>query len=302
MKRHHKMLMGALVLLATLTVFIWYIQGHPDVVRQLRSTSLKTITLVLALYAGMTGVLVVIYDLTLRLCGLRIGQKDNVLLTLYSNVVNFFGPFQSGPGFRMVYLKKRYGVGMAHYLGASVVYYGLFAVISGLFLLSGLLGVWLTLFSGLVVTVLMWVLTPHVHRIPRVGKLFPRQLSRGLIMTIGLATTVQLLLVAVIYFVELRSLHGGISLSQALVYAGAANFSLFVSVTPGALGIRESFLVLSNRLHHIDNTTIITANLIDRGSYVLFLSIVFVLLVAFHGREQLKQFNAAKSEPSSSPK
>jgi uncharacterized membrane protein YbhN (UPF0104 family) len=293
MKRYKKYL-AYLVVGLTFAVFIWYVNAHPKVIEQLKNTSLPTVLGVLGLYAAMTAVLVEIFDLTLKLCGVTISGQDNTLLTLYSSVVNFFGPLQSGPGFRMVYLKKRFGVRMASYLGASLIYYAIFGLVSGLFLLSGLIGVW-----GCLGLILLWLLlakiiAPWILRFPRIAKVMPPAVSLRLLSYLALVTVAQLLLVAVIYFVELKSLQPGIGFNQALVYAGAANFSLFVSLTPGALGFRESFIFFAQRLHHIDSVTIVTANILDRGLYVAFLGLVFLGLLGFHGRQKLQSFKAPK--------
>ena len=97
-----------------------------------------------------------------------------------------------------------------------------------------------------------------------------------------LATLLQIVLITVIYVIELKSVDPGIHVSQAIVYSGAANFALFVSITPGAIGFREAFLVFSQNLHHVPASTILTANVIDRSAYVLLLGVLFVVAVSLH--------------------
>ena len=67
-------------------------------------------------------------------------------------------------------------------------------------------------------------------------------------------------------------------------YTGAANFALFVSLTPGAIGIRESFLFFSQRLNHITNAAIVGANVLDRTVYVIFLGLIFIVLLIIRGK------------------
>jgi len=86
---------------------------------------------------------------------------------------------------------------------------------------------------------------------------------------------------------ELHSIHPETSVAQALTYTGVANFALFVSLTPGAIGIREAFLVFSQNLHHLGNTIIVGANLIDRAVYLLFLGLLFVMTLALHAKDKL---------------
>lgn len=292
MKRY-KTVAAYLVLILTIGVFTWYVRSHPAVIEQLKTTNVGTIAAVLALYGAMTVVLAFLYAHLLKLCGVNIEAKENALLTMYSSVVNFFGPLQSGPGFRMVYVKKRFGVRMVSYLGTNIIYYLFFAVISGLFLISGLIGPWLTVGLFLAWAVAVYLMLPKLTKIKRVGRLLESVPLRSLGI-ICVLTFVQLMIVALIYFVELSSLRGDVSFSQAMVYAGAANFSLFVSLTPGALGFRETFLLFTQRLHGIDSTTIVTANILDRGLYVVFLGILFAIILALHGRQQLDRFKKLK--------
>jgi uncharacterized membrane protein YbhN (UPF0104 family) len=62
---------------------------------------------------------------------------------------------------------------------------------------------------------------------------------------------------------------------------------MFVSITPGAIGFREAFLVFSRNLHHISNTTIVAANIIDRSVYLILLIILAILIIATHAGRRL---------------
>jgi uncharacterized membrane protein YbhN (UPF0104 family) len=97
----------------------------------------------------------------------------------------------------------------------------------------------------------------------------------------------QVVIIIAIYYVELRSVAPGVRFSQALIYTGAANLAMFVSLTPGAIGFRESFLVLSRHLHHLSNTVIVSANILDRAMYFVLLLILALIIFTTHAREQL---------------
>lgn len=264
-------------------VVTWH--RHPELWQQLKHAHRAYLLAVLFLYGGMTALLVLIYDTSLRLCGHTLGLKEQTLLTMYSSIVNFFGPLQSGPGVRTVYLKKRHRVSVARYAAATAVYYLLFAGLSGLFLLSGLRPWWHAVGVGLVV-LLVAGLVARASRARLQRFSFVKSYSRPLILRLALLTFLQVLLVTVIYFTELHAVGKSVSAAQTAVYTGAANFSLFVSLTPGALGIREAFLLFSQRLHHLDGTTIVAANVVDRSVYVLFLGILFVIVLGLHAKER----------------
>jgi len=101
------------------------------------------------------------------------------------------------------------------------------------------------------------------------------------------ATAIQITAVAAAYAVELHIVGAHASLRQVLAYTGVANLSLFVSLTPGAIGIRESFLLFSTNLHHIARADIIAASLIDRAIYLAFLGLLFILAVGLHAKKRL---------------
>lgn len=282
MKRYKKFL-GFLIILVTLGVFVYYLSNHPEVIDQLKTVSPLVLLTLLVLYACMLGVLALIYDILLRLLNSRLPAKEQILLTVYSSIVNFFGPLQSGPGFRALYLKKRYGLSLVAYSKVSLLYYAAFAFISGAFIFIGSQPLAQSL--GLVIIFGAGILAA-LYFLQRRGKL-TKTVNTRLASFLLLATLTQLLVVSLIYFIEVRAVGAQASFGQVLTYTGAANFALFVSLTPGALGFRESFLLLSQRLHHIDSSVIVSANVLDRGIYVVLLGVLFLVIVSSHARDKL---------------
>lgn len=116
-------------------------------------------------------------------------------------------------------------------------------------------------------------------------------ISMGLIGVIFFATLLQIVSVTLLYFAELKSLGYHFGLSQILAYTGAANLALFVALTPAAIGIRESFLLLSSSIHNIPAAAIVSAGLVDRAIYLLFLVILFAISSLWHVSSKLNQAN-----------
>ena len=282
------MFLGWLVILVTVLVFVRFVRNNPSVCWQLRDTSPMTLLALLTGYSAMIVVLAMLYKVMTDICKVQLPTKENLLLTMYSSVVNFFGPLQSGPGFRMVYLKKKYHINVPAYLGVSLLYYMCFAIMSGLLLLSGWLGWWVLAALGLGIIFAQGAM-PRFLRYPFIMKRIPKVLPLLSFAILAGLSALQVLVVALIYFMELRSIDSGVTFAQALVYTGAANFALFVSLTPGALGFRESFLYFSRSLHGINEQTIVAANILDRGVYVVFLGILFVVILAMHGHQKFKK-------------
>lgn len=283
-------ILALIILVITVSVFIDYFLTHQTVRHQLAHTSLQVMALILVLYLCTVGALMMIAAATLRLCHVHLSFKDNLLLNAYTTVINFFGPLQSGPAFRAIYLKKKYRLNLKHYAIATFMYYFFFASFSGIFLLSGLLKWWLLplIVIGLLILLLL-SRTPWLAQRLRLIDLRAWYYLAG-------ATFLQVSLVAAIYYTELHSLSPHIKLSQAIIYTGAANFALFVSLTPGAIGFRESFLVFSERLHHISGGLIVAANILDRAMYLVLLFILIVFLLITHARQQLNSDNQQEQE------
>jgi uncharacterized membrane protein YbhN (UPF0104 family) len=236
----------------------------------------------LALYLVSIVALAFVTIATVRLYKLRMAASESLLLTMYTAIINFFGPLQSGPAFRAVYLKKKHRLSLKHYTIATLVYYVFFGGFSVLFLLS---------------TTLKWWLVPLAGG----GFLFLYGLSRSKRMQprlegvdlqgwsyLALATLAQVVIITFIYYTELVTVAPGTSFSQAVVYTGAANLALFVSLTPGAIGFRESFLLLTQNLSHVSQSTIVAANILDRAMYLVVLAILALVIFATHARRQLR--------------
>lgn len=276
------------ILLATVTAFATFFTRHPEYIRQLGRTNPWWVVAVIALNIPMIGLLTVIYDGCLKLCGARLPWKENFLLTSYSSIVNFFGPLQSGPGVRAAYLKTRHRVRLRDYTLASLLYYGLFAFFSALFLLVGTRPWWqTTLALAAVAGLSVLVVRLFLKRDKR-----PAQsrfsLQGSVLAQLVIVTFLQVLLTAITYFVELRAVNSHITWGQAMSYSGAANFALFVSLTPDAIGFRETFLLFSQHLHHVSTANILGANIIDRGAYLIFLLLLFVVVLSVHAKDRLR--------------
>ena len=282
--RRLRTILGVVILVATVLLFINYGRTHPGTFSQLRTVSIGTLALILFLYLLFVGTNAVILFINIRMCSRKISYPDGFLLTAYSTLVNFFGPLQSGPGFRAVYIKKKFGISLKSFGVASLFYYGFYAIFSLCLLLMGFAQLWIGLVLLVAVGSLTIVFIRKRLNSPEARALVPPRL----IASVAVVTLVQVFLIGLIYFTELRSLDSAITFKQALIYTGAANFGMFVSLTPGAIGIRESFLLFAERLHHIPESTVLAASLLDRGIYFVFLGGIFVVVSLFHVQKRLK--------------
>lgn len=306
MKRKLRPFLAPFLLLFAIVACIYYLVHHRNLIQQLLHTPAKITSLVMVLYIVMFGVLLLILAACLRICAKKIENQENSLVNAHTLLINFFLPGQGGPAYRGAYLYKRHRLSIKKYVGVTLLYYAFYAAISVFLLLVGSGRWWQSLLAvALSIGVSWWV----IDRYSRRNNLRQNSLNlnnTNLLLLFG-ATLLQAVIQISIYAVELHSVNHKIGFSQIVSYTGAANLALFVALTPGAIGIRESFLILTERLHHISGANIVVANVIDRSVYLVFLIGLLVAVIGYHtkGRLRIKQIpvlvkQSLKLDPSES--
>ena len=287
------------IVLLTFGVFGYYLSTHPDVISTLLSLPPALLFLLTIGYLATIAANAYVLHASLKFIGHRVAYSDNVLLTSYSSIINFFGPLQSGPGARAAYLKTKHGVRLRDFFGTTLLFYGFFAIInvcilgtSAILRYPSILTISLAIVVGVCGAVVFFTLRSRSKRFGRA--LQSLKLTDFNFWKIGIGALGLSIATAGIYFTELHHIAPQISFWQALIYAAAANLSLFVSLTPGAIGFRESFLVISEKLHGIDISTILSANIIDRAFYIVFLAVLFVALLVISRIYKLSFFSHSR--------
>lgn len=293
MKKYFRTALALVIIAATITAFTYYAVKHPETVEQLKQLPPYVILLLLSLYGISFLAYVMVTRSSLQIYNVKMSRQENILFNAYSSLINFFGPGQSGPVFRSAYLKKKHGLSIKNFAVTMVLYFGFFAVLSAMLMFIGSRPWWQTTLLVLITATASFLFfrwykkRKHV----RFGEGFNLINVGGILV----ATMIQVCVMAIVYGVELQRVGAGASIGEILSYTGVANFSLFVALTPGAIGIREAFLVFSQGLHNIDSTTIVTANILDRAVYLLFLGLLFLMALAMHAKDKL-QVNQLKIE------
>lgn len=271
-RRHRRALAIAVLVLVAAFIAV-YVAVRPETIGQVLAVGPAALAGLAGLYALVIVTHWAVLELTVRWCEARIGVREGFLLTVYSTVANFFGPLQSGPGVRAAYLKARIGVRLRDFTMATLVYYLAFGAVNASLLFVRTLP-WLAAVGLLLGVAAIGVVAWRAGAGRRVAT-----------AAIALVTAVQSLLMAAIYWVELNAVAGpGADPLQAVVYSASANLSLFVSITPGAIGFREAFLGFAQSLHGVGFDAIIAAGIVDRAFYVLFLGVLFLVSSALNLR------------------
>ncbi|MGH7142160.1 MAG: lysylphosphatidylglycerol synthase domain-containing protein [Candidatus Saccharimonadales bacterium] len=287
MNKTLRRVVSIVLLIAALSFGVYYLIKHRSLLTQLAHTPVWVIIVVLLLYVVMLGVLLVVLDANLRLCSTKIKNQENFLLNAYTLLINFFIPGQNGPVYRGYYLKRCYGLKVRNYIAITLLYYLIYGIISLMLISLGSQPWWYTLPLGILMIVAGIVLA---RLYARRSKFHIAEFNFGLknIAYLVLAVILQAIIQIIIYAVELHgSSRAHIALHQVITYTGAADLALFVALTPGAIGIREAFLVFTEHLHHISSGHILVANVIDRSVYLVFLLIILVVTLSLHARQKL---------------
>ena len=274
--RRHRLSLATVVMLAFFGFIVYYLSAHPGLIQSMLRIGYLNTALVLLGYGAVLLTNVGIMYATIRLLKKKLAPKSGLLLMIYSSLANFFGPLQSGPGVRAVYLKSKLGLRLRDFTFGMLFYYLAFAAINGALLF---INTWPAL-TILGLALAAGLLTIGTRRLSN------RSLRPFVALIVGL-TLLQVAVMVFIYWVELQAVDptAQFTFNQAAAFTGSANLSLFVSLTPGGIGIREAFLVFAGSLHQIPLSAIIAVGLVDRAIYVLFLGLLFVASSAMHLRD-----------------
>ena len=286
-KSHLRIAASVAILSATVFAFIYYLHSHPEYISQLRHTQPGWLVLIIASSLLAVYALSLLYDVLVRMTGKRLEPTENLLLTIYSSIANFFGPLQSGPGVRAAYLKTKHKVSLRAYFLVTLLYYTVFAVINAFCLLVGTRPWWQAVLASVAAAGVSYGVIKFVtSRRKSEAKLL--HITPRLVAALIVFTTVQILFIGLRYYFALQAAGAHASIGQAISYTGAANFAVFVSITPDGIGIREAFLLFAQNIHHVSTHSIVAANVIDRATFILFLGLLFIVALALHANDRFR--------------
>ena len=272
---------AAIVIAITFFVVRSYLNAHPALIHQLGSVSLPVLISVFLLYLVMFGIILQLFHVTILLCHKSIKRRENFYINGYSIGLNFILPGQTGPIFRSGYVKRKYGIAFKTFLSITLLYYFFYTLICLSFISVGSRPWWQSIVFILSATAVLiygtrWYVKKKALDVEKII------LQKKWATILLLLTSAQFSLQTIIYYIELKAVDHLVAFHQVIAYTGIANISLFVGLTPAGIGIRESFLVLSEKIHQIPVTAIVLANLIDRSIYIIFIVTIVVTSVILH--------------------
>lgn len=232
--------------------------------------------------------------------GKFIALSESVYVALISSVGNFFAPVGGGFGFRAVYLKKRHGLSYSDYMATLYGNYIIVFLVNSFFALLALYllrarhssqyFVLVMTFAGIfgVSLLLSLVKMPQLaigktiknKRLNALTKILFQMVEgwnrivgdKRLMVRLVVLIAFNFLLSIFVAKMEMVSLHLSIGFPALLLFSVLGSLSLFVSITPANLGVKEAIYLFSGHVIGFSATQILSIALVDRG--VLFATLV----------------------------
>ncbi len=241
-------------------------------------------------------------------------------ISIITSIGNIFLPMKGGAGFRAVYLKSRYNFDYSYFLSslaanylvvfgvtsaAALGFLALFYFDSGVFSFPAAM-VFLAVGAG---TAWAAFFPPHtLEWIPfgwareRANQVLSgwhiMRKSRKTVMDLCYLTALNLCLASAGTWLEFAAFHmkdpygNGIGFVQAAIFTAIGTLSFLVSITPAALGIKESLLMFSSRFLGIAPSQALAVSLLDRSLNVVVLCLFFSFALIYIN----KKFKMKKGE------
>jgi uncharacterized membrane protein YbhN (UPF0104 family) len=221
---------------------------------------------------------------------------ESTRVSLVSSIGNFFASSGVGLGFRAIYLKRRHGLQYQDYITTLYGNYLLIFIVNALVGVVSLyfaphhngtqfLGAFL-FFGGLTVVSLLFcfvrIPAPPAQRAGQLGKV-QRLLHmmtdgwQGIARNINLVSSLtglivlQLAITVFLTWLETSALGLHLPLYSLLLLSVLSALSVFVSITPANIGVKEIVYILTSSVIGLSTSQIVSIAIIDRG--VLFITL-----------------------------
>ena len=238
----------------------------------------------------------------------QLDTYESVRVSLLSSIGNFFASSGAGLGFRAVYLKKKYDLRYADYMATMYGNYLLIFIINAALGIASLaligsngspqfVGAGLFFIGLLVVSLLLSFLRiPNITSKNKYLSIAIRTLrkmsdgwrlvtrDRRLLTHLSLLVLAQMILTVMIAWFELSSLSISIGFGQLLLFSVLGSLSIFISLTPANIGVKEGVYVLTATIIGLSTPQILSIALIDRG--ILFITLALVWAVIGRDKNQ----------------
>jgi uncharacterized membrane protein YbhN (UPF0104 family) len=224
-------------------------------------------------------------------------------ISIITSIGNMFLPMKGGAGFRAVYLKSRYDFDYSYFLSSLaanyIVVFGITSAVALGFLAllyfeSGVFSLPAVMVFLAVGAVTAWAAFFPPHTLEWIPFRWARERANQVlsgwhvmrkstktVRNLCSLTALNLFLASAGTWLEFAAFHmkdphgNGIGFLQATIFTTIGTLSFLVSITPAALGIKESLLMFSSRFLEIAPSQALAVSLLDRSVNVVVLCLFF---------------------------
>lgn len=284
-------------ILVLLVLIIWLLKYFLDHINEFKQITIVSYNLLFLLFVLAILFLVnngLILKYLLEPFKIFLSKKEWFGLSIITTMGNYLTPFRGGAIARAVYLKKKHIFQYSSFLSTlSAIYVIAFLVNSFvgiisvfliyllynqfniiiflLFLFIFIFLLFITLFSPKFKETRYSIVNKFINVINGWHLI---KSNKKIIKKITLINIINIAIITLMMFLEFKVFGFDISLTKALFIAVVSTLSLFISITPGALGIREAIIVFSAKVIGVTTTQALLVALLDRAIY---LTIIFIL-------------------------
>lgn len=287
-----------------IAAFLVYFWKNPDLFKPLAEVSIIALVLI-----GLTKMLVSIVNglfmkWSVEVFTKRMKLSEGIYVAVLSALGNYFGPLLGGATIRAIYLKKFHNLSYSYFTSTLAGYYvivfaanSLLAVVSLVFLSKTNPSPGLFLFFTAWLAVMVMMMFARLPKRARLSRFERRRLSKFVITVVyDIETGWRRLvshrgLVPKLFFLagcgfavtfltgllEFNAVNASISIAGLGLYTAVSTSSMLVSLTPGAIGIRESLLLVTSSAMGVTTDQILQVAVIDRAVSFAVLGILYLL-------------------------
>ncbi len=308
---------------AIIFLFVVYLLRHPEVVDRLLNTNPIHIVLIMVIYLLVFFVEGLFISVTLEVFDRHIGNKESFFIATISRIGNYLLPMRAGAILRATYLKKKFNFRYSNFLSTLYGYYIIFFLTSSflalivLFLkyyLSEEFFLPLTLFFlgvvlAMIILIFFRVSLTKVFKnskgvLQKIFSFFDRFIDgwdsiirkRKLFTMLILISMSNILLNVIVVGIQFFSIGKDIQILDIILYTCISGVSLLVSITPGALGIREGILLITSKSLNLTEQEIVQIAVLDRSVMFLLLLISLLVLTLFFKEYEVDELLFKKEE------
>lgn len=247
--------------------------------------------------------------------GVDLSFLEYFSISIVTSFGNIFLPMKGGAGLRAVYLKSKYNFDYSYFISSLAGNYLVAFNVTSLVALIGMAALYFLdggfhfLTAGIFSTILVltswgiffppaaldWIpvrgLRDRVNQVLSGWNITRR--SSGTVLNLILLTVLNLAVLSLITWLEFAAFAmkdasgNSVGFLKSIIFTAIGVFSLLVSITPAALGIREALLMFSSQFLGISPSQALAVSLLDRTINFIVL-VLFFGFASFHLKKQLK--------------